>query len=336
MEYLELLRIPFLIALVASLFFTPLCRGAARRLGVLDTPGLRKIHTQPVPMMGGVAILAAFGTGLLLSAASHQGLWGILLGTLLLFILGLMDDVRGVGPWTKLGGQVAAASIAIAAGVQISFLGSPYLNIPLTLLWIVAITNAFNLLDNMDGLSAGLAAISAATFALLAARYQALGPEQPPTAAAGAALAGACLGFLRYNLYRATIFMGDSGSLALGFLLACLAAFGSWRSPTVPTSILIPLLVLAYPIFDITLVVLLRWRRGHPIFQGAKDHSSHRLVNLGLDRTEVVLLIYLFALCHASTAVLITSVTLRLSLLALAISASVLFIFGLILRKVLV
>ncbi len=334
MEYLEPLRTPFLTALIAALFLTPLCRGIAQRLGVLDVPGFRKIHRQPVPLMGGAALLGAFGTGLLLSAVSHRGLWGILLGTLLVFIVGLMDDVRGLGPWTKLAGQGAAASIAIVGGVQISFLGSPYLNFPVTLLWIVVITNAFNLLDNMDGLSAGLGAISAATFALLAAKYQVLGPEQPATAAAGAALAGACLGFLRYNLYRATIFMGDSGSLALGFLLACLGAFGSWQSPTVPTSIIIPLLVLAYPIFDTTLVFFLRWRRGQPIFEGGNDHSSHCLTNLGLSRIEVVLLIHLFAVCHALTAALITSLTLRLSLLALAISASVLFVFGMILRKV--
>lgn len=334
MNYLQPLLTPFLTALVASLLLTPLCQTAARRLGVLDIPGLRKIHSQPVPLMGGVALLTAFGTGFLLSTASHRGLWGIVLGTLFIFIVGLLDDVRGLSPRTKLAGQAVAATIAVAGGVQISFLGSPYLNLPVTLLWIVAITNAFNLLDNMDGLSAGLGAISAAAFALLAARYQPLGPEQPVTAAAGAALAGACLGFLRYNLYRATIFMGDSGSLALGFLLACLGAFGSWRSPTIPTSIMIPLLVLAYPIFDTTLVVFLRWRRGQPIFQGGKDHSSHRLANLGLSRTEVVLLICFFAICHALTAALITSVTLRLSLLALAVSASVLFIFGMILRKV--
>ncbi|MFQ5657458.1 MAG: MraY family glycosyltransferase [Candidatus Methylomirabilales bacterium] len=334
MDYLAQLRTPFFTALLASLLLTPLCRGAARRIGVLDIPGLRKIHSQPVPLMGGVALLIAFGTGLLFSAASHRGLTGILLGLLVVFIVGLLDDVRGLSPWAKLAGQGAAATIAIAGGVQMSFLGSPYFNIPVTLLWIVAITNAFNLLDNMDGLSAGLGAISAAAFALLAARYQALGPEQLVTAATGAALAGACLGFLRYNLYRATIFMGDSGSLALGFLLACLGAFGSWRSPTAPTSIMIPLLVLAYPIFDTTLVVFLRWRRGQPIFQGGKDHSSHRLANLGMSRTEVVLLICFFAICHALTAALITSVTLRLSLLALAVSASVLFIFGMILRKV--
>jgi UDP-GlcNAc:undecaprenyl-phosphate GlcNAc-1-phosphate transferase len=127
--------------------------------------------------------------------------------------------------------------------------------------------------------------------------------------------------------------MGDAGSLFVGFTLACLAALGSWRSPTAPTSVIIPLLVLAYPIFDTTLVVVLRLRRGQSPVVGGRDHSSHRLVNLGLGRVEVVLLIYLFSLSHALTALLVSSVTLRLSLLALAGSASVLFIFGMVLRK---
>jgi len=127
--------------------------------------------------------------------------------------------------------------------------------------------------------------------------------------------------------------MGDAGSMILGYILAALAALGSWRSPTTPTSILIPLLVLAYPIFDTTLVTILRWKAGRPVFQGGKDHSSHRLVSLGLGEIEAVLLIYLFSLCQALTATLITSITLRLSLIALTVSVAILFIFGMILRK---
>jgi UDP-GlcNAc:undecaprenyl-phosphate GlcNAc-1-phosphate transferase len=228
--------------------------------------------------------------------------------------------------------QGILATFVIYNGIRTSFLQSPWLDIPITLLWIVGITNAFNLLDNMNGLSAGVAAIAGLTFAALAARYVDVSPEQLPTATAGAALAGACLGFLPSN-FRGRIFMGDAGSLFLGFTLASLAALGSWRSPTVTTSVVIPLLVLAYPIFDTTLVVILRWRRGQSPVVGGRDHSSHRLVRLGLGRVETVLLIYLFALSHAFTALLVSSVTIRLSLLALAGSATVLFIFGMVLRK---
>jgi UDP-GlcNAc:undecaprenyl-phosphate GlcNAc-1-phosphate transferase len=258
-----------------------------------------------------------------------------LAGVLILF-LGIRDDLdpNGVGVrwWLRLLFQAALAGLVLQAEIRISFLQTAWISIPITLLWIVGITNAFNLLDNMNGLSAGVAAIAGLTFAALAARYVEVGPEQMPTVKAAAALAGACLGFLPSNL-RGRIFMGDAGSLFLGFTLACLAALGSWRSPTVPTSVIIPILVLAYPIFDTTLVVILRLLRGQSPVVGGRDHSSHRLVRLGLGRLEAVLLIYLFSLSHAFTALLVSSVTFRLSLLALAGSTSVLFIFGMVLRK---
>lgn len=333
MGYLEPLLRPFLAGLLTALFLTPICRRLASRIGFLDAPATQKLHQSPTPRLGGPAIYTSLLLGLWIGGPTHPALIGIVGGATLLLLVGLVDDWRGLAPATKLGAQLLAASLAVGTGVQITFLGHPVLGIPLTLLWIIGITNAFNLLDNMDGLSAGIASIGAATFAVLAARYYHVGPEQSATAMTAGALAGACLGFLRYNIHQASIFMGDSGSLVVGFVLATLAALGSWHSPKVSTSILIPILVLAYPIFDTTLVTVLRWRRGQSIFEGGKDHSSHRLVNLGLGRTEAVFLIYLFALCHALTAALITSVTFRLSLLALAVSVSVLFIFGMVLRK---
>lgn len=333
MPYLTPLLGPFVTAFLLALCLTPPVRALARRAGVMDRPSPRKLHARPVPLLGGLALYAAIGGAAAFFAPPAPGLLGLVAGATLLLLTGLWDDTRGLSPRGKLLAQAAAALVALAGGVSISFLPHPLLNWGVTVLWLVGITNAFNLLDNMDGLSAGLAAISGGTFALLAARYAELGPEQLPTAVAGAAIAGACLGFLRHNLYHASIFMGDAGSQTLGFLLAGLAAYGSWRSPTLSTSLLIPFLVLAYPIFDTSLVTLLRWRQGRPLTLGGKDHSSHRLVRLGLGRTETVLLIYLFALTHALTAALVTSVTLRLALLALAISASVLFIFGMVLRK---
>jgi UDP-GlcNAc:undecaprenyl-phosphate GlcNAc-1-phosphate transferase len=215
----------------------------------------------------------------------------------------------------------------------VSFLGDVIAGYVFTLVWIVGITNAFNLLDNMDGLSAGVGAIAAAGFAVLAIRYALLGWEQFPTAIAAAALAGACVGFLPYNLGGASIFMGDAGSMPLGLILASLAAFGSWQSPTLSTSLAIPVLILAYPIFDTALVTYCRWRDGRPISQGGTDHSSHRLVNLGLSRTEAVILIYLFATGNALTAFVVSSATIRLSLLALAMSAIILAVLGMILRR---
>ncbi len=336
MGYLSPLVAPFVAALGAALLLTPVCRVLALRLGIVDRPGGKKIHSHPIPLLGGVAIALAEACGVLAGGDVRGISVRILAGGGLILLLGIHDDLdphaEGLRWWLRLVFEGCLAAIIVAGGVQISFLGSPWLGIPITLLWIVGITNAFNLLDNMNGLSAGVAAIAGLTFAALAARYMDVGPEQLPTATAAAALAGACIGFLPSN-FRSRVFMGDAGSLFLGFTLASLATLGSWRSPTVPTSVVIPILILAYPIFDTTLVVVLRLRRGQSPFVGGKDHSSHRLVRLGLGRLETVLLIYLFALSHALTALLISSVTLRLSMLALAGSTCVLFIFGMVLRK---
>lgn len=336
MGYLAPVLIPFLAAFGLALAITPVCRWLAVALGIVDRPGGKKIHGQPTPLLGGVAIALAYATAFVWSGAADSVSYRILTAAGLIMLLGIWDDLDPHSEvlrwWLRLLYEACLAGIVVAGGVRTTFLGTPWLDVPLTLLWIVGITNAFNLLDNMNGLSGGVAAIGAMTFTLLAARYVQVGPEQLPTAVAAASLSGACLGFLPSN-FRSRIFMGDAGSLFVGFTLACLAVQGSWRSPTVPTSVIIPLLVLAYPLFDTTLVVVLRLRRGQSPFVGGRDHSSHRLVRLGLGRLETVLLIYLFAVSHALTALLVSSVTLRLSLLALAGSASVLFIFGMVLRK---
>ncbi len=336
MGYLAPLVVPLLVGFGSALVLTPLCRLLALRFGVVDRPGDRKIHQVPTPLLGGLAVALAQILGVLASGPVDWIFVSIPVAGVLILLLGIRVDLdpsrEGVRWWLRLIFQAALAGLVLRTGVRISFLQTLWINIPISLLWIVGITNAFNLLDNMNGLSAGVAAIAGLTFAALAARYVEVGPEQLPTVKAAAALAGACLGFLPSNL-RGRIFMGDGGSLFLGFTLACLAALGSWRSPTVPTSVIIPILVLAYPIFDTTLVVILRLRRGQSPVVGGRDHSSHRLVRLGLGRLEAVLLIYLFSLSHAFTALLVSSVTFRLSLLALAESTSVLFIFGMVLRK---
>ncbi len=336
MGYLSPVISPFLIACAASLALTPVCRGLALALGVVDRPGGKKIHGRPTALLGGVAIAIAHAAAVMWSGPADPAAYRILAAAGLVMLLGIWDDsdphAEALRWWLRLIYEACLAGVVVAGGVRTTFLGPPWLDIPVTVLWIVGITNAFNLLDNMNGLSAGVAAIGGATFALLAARYAATGPEQLPTAAAAAALSGACVGFLPGN-FRSRIFMGDAGSLFIGFTLACLGVQDSWRSPTVPTSVVIPLLVLAYPLFDTTLVVILRLRRGQSPFVGGRDHSSHRLVRLGLGRVETVLLIYLFAVSQALTALLVSSVTLRLSLLALAGSVSVFFIFGMVLRK---
>ncbi len=337
MGYLAPLAVPFLTALLAAFCLTPLAAIGANRLGIVDQPDTRKIHGRPTPLLGGIAIALAIHAGVLASTGlGDPASVAILAGSTGVLLLGVCDDcyprAAGLRWWLRLLYEGCLAGLVVATGVRIKLVGVAWLDMLLTVVWIVGLANAFNLLDNMNGLSAGVAAIAGLTFAALAARYAEVGAEQLPTARGAAALAGACLGFLPWN-FRGRIFMGDAGSLVLGFQLACLAVQGSWRSPTVPTSLIIPLLVLAYPLFDTALVVLLRVTHGQSPFVGGRDHSSHRLVRLGISRLETVLLIYLFALSHALTALLVSSVTFRLSLLALAGSVSVLFIFGMVLRK---
>jgi UDP-GlcNAc:undecaprenyl-phosphate GlcNAc-1-phosphate transferase len=335
MGYLAPLVMPFAVALGLALVLTPVCRRIALRLDIVDQPGGRKIHGQPTPLLGGAAIAGATMAAVAAAGPVDPSVSRILLAGAGILVLGLYDDthphVRSLRWWLRLAFEACLALVVLDGGIRVGFLG-PYLAVSVSLLWLVGLTNAFNLLDNMNGLSAGCAAISGLTFAILAARYAEVGPEQLPSATLAAALAGACIGFLPAN-FRSRIFMGDTGSLFLGFTLACVAVLGGWKSSTVPTSVVIPLLVLAYPIFDTTLVVCLRLLSGRSPVVGGRDHSSHRLVRLGLGKVESVLLIYLFSLSHALSAVLVSSVTLRLSLLALAGSTSVLFIFGMVLRK---
>jgi UDP-GlcNAc:undecaprenyl-phosphate GlcNAc-1-phosphate transferase len=284
----------FATALTFSILGTPIARRLALHAGVVDAPSARKIHGAPVPLLGGAAIYAGFMLALLFlgDRAYVRELVGILLGATLLSLFGLADDHWGLHAYLKLGGQVVAGVILILGGTQVYLFPSyPWLNWAITLLWVVGITNALNLLDNMDGLSGGVTTVAATFFVLLAAIGR---PPQVLVGALAAALVGACIGFLRYNLNPATIFMGDAGALFLGFLLAALGIKLRFPSNVPWITWLVPLCVLALPIFDTSLVFISRLRRGkNPLTTPGKDHLSHRLVALGLTRREAVLTCYL-------------------------------------------
>lgn len=281
----------FLTALVFSALSVPLARRVALRTGVVDVPSARKVHAAPVPLLGGAAIYAAFMLALVVLGDRFyiRELVGILLGATLVSLFGLADDRWGLNAYLKLGGQVLAGAVLILGGTQVRLFGPEWLNWALTLLWVVGITNALNLLDNMDGLSAGVTTVAAAFFLLLAAMG-----GQFLVGAMAAALVGACIGFLRYNLNPATIFMGDTGALFLGFLLSALAIKLRFPSNVPWVTWLVPVCVLALPIFDTSLVFFARLRRGkNPLTTPGKDHVSHRLTALGLTRREAVLACYL-------------------------------------------
>lgn len=280
----------FLAALTLAVGATPIARRIATHTGMVDQPGARKIHHNPIPLLGGAAIYTAFILALLLFGDRFyvSQVVGIFLGATFVSFLGVWDDRNGLRPAIKLAGQILAALILIASGVQVRLFPAEWANVGLTLLWIVGITNALNLLDNMDGLSGGVGAIAAAFFLVLAAMSR-----QYLVGSLAAALLGACLGFLRYNFNPASIFMGDAGSLFLGFTLAALGIKLRFPSNVPLVTWMIPVLVLGLPIFDTTLVTISRLRRGVPVFLGGKDHVSHRLVAQGWTQREAVLLLYL-------------------------------------------
>jgi UDP-GlcNAc:undecaprenyl-phosphate GlcNAc-1-phosphate transferase len=284
----------FVTALLFSIVATPLARRLALYAGIVDVPNARKVHGAPVPLLGGAAIYAGFMLALLFlgDRAYVRELVGILLGATFVSLFGLADDHWGLHAYLKLGGQFLAGVILILGGTQVYLFPSyPWLNWAITLLWVVGITNALNLLDNMDGLSGGVTTVAATFFLLLAAMGR---PPQILVGALAAALVGACIGFLRYNLNPATIFMGDAGALFLGFLLAALGIKLRFPSNVPWITWLVPLCVLALPIFDTSMVFVSRMRRGkNPLTTPGKDHLSHRLVALGLTRREAVLTCYL-------------------------------------------
>jgi len=281
----------FASALVMAIGGTPLVRRIALRLGVIDQPNARKIHVNPIPLLGGVAIYVAFIAALLLFGGRYglNELLGILVGASLMSFLGMWDDRQSLSPFLKLAGQFLAASVLVLSGVYIGTFPWEALNIALTLIWVVVVTNAMNLLDNMDGLSGGVGAVAAIFFLLLAAMN-----DQYLVGALSAALVGACLGFLVYNFNPASIFMGDAGSLFLGFILAAAAIKLRFPEGVQIVTWMVPVLILGLPLFDTALVIVSRLRRGHnPLTTPGKDHVSHRLVALGYTRREAVLICYL-------------------------------------------
>lgn len=285
-----------LAGFAAAVGFTPITRRLAVVLGVLAQPSARGIHRTPTPLMGGLAIYGALVLALLLFSPPFYlvELGAILAGATWLVLVGFVDDRRGMLPLVKLGGQMIAALVLILAGIQVRIFPSQALNVAFTLLWIVGIINAMNFQDNMDGLAAGITAIASITFFVMAVQQ-----ELSLVGSMAAALGGASIGFLIYNFNPASSFMGDMGSMVLGFLLAVLAIKLDFRVPAERQVItwMVPVVVLGLPIFDTALVTLTRLIEGRSPMMGGKDHTSHRLVSLGLSQRAAVLVLY--AVCAA-------------------------------------
>ena len=283
--------ISFFLAFALALVLTPLVRYIAKSSNIVSRVKEDRWRREPVPLMGGASLWITFTVLALLSGKISYEIIIILLCSTGIFLLGFIDDVFGLNPQFKLIGQIIISSILILAGIQIKIIPYPVISIPLTILWVVGITNAFNLLDNMDGLSAGIACIASILIFIFSMKHGNL-----EVAFLSVIITGASLGFLWYNFNPASIFMGDCGSMFLGFLLAVLSILGTWHHATnLVGSLLVPLLVLGIPIFDTSFVTISRKIKGLPVSQGGKDHISHRLVSLGLSERKAVIYLYLFS-----------------------------------------
>ena len=294
-------------ALIGVVLATPVVRRVAWRFGFIDQPSFRKVHATPMPRLGGLAIYAGFIVALLVLGTRFRfnEAVGILLGATLVSVVGGIDDHSPIGPAPKLLAQALAAGILIFSGVQVAVFDQQWLNVVVTVIWVVGITNALNFLDNMDGLSAGIAAVASAFFLLLAALN-----NQYLVGVMSAALLGACIGFLWYNFNQASIFMGDSGSLFIGFILAALGIKLRFPDNTDIVTWMAPVLVLGLPILDTTLVTVSRLRRGvNPLTTAGKDHISHRLARLTGSKREAVLMCYLIGGVFGMAAIFVTTAT---------------------------
>lgn len=291
----EAILLAFLLVATMARLGLPL----SRRLGLLDIPrsAPHKLHARPTPMVGGLALFAGLAiASWLMGLFQNTSIAALYIGGGIIFLFGLWDDLRVISPLLKFIGQILAVFVLINLGVRIRIFESPqffiggtgllyvYLDWLLTLLWVVGITNAFNFVDSMDGLAVGLAGMAAAFFMLVT-----LDSRQPYLSRLSALLLGSCIGVYMFNSSPAQLFLGDSGAQTLGFILAVLAIDYRPQGANQSSSWLVPILVLGIPIFDTTLVVLSRLRRGKAVYTAARDHTYHRLITLGWNSNRAVL-----------------------------------------------
>ncbi|KYZ76332.1 UDP-phosphate N-acetylglucosaminyl 1-phosphate transferase [Anaerosporomusa subterranea] len=328
----EIYIVAFTVALAASYLLTPYVKRLAIKAGALDKPDARKVHTEPIPRMGGLAIYAGFLLAVLASVHINRELFGILLGGTVILAVGIIDDLKQLPAKTKLFGQILAACVPMLFGVRIEWLTNPfggmiyldYLSIPLTILWIISLTNTVNLIDGLDGLAAGVSTIASVTIMLVAAQQNFW-----TVAIFTAALAGSALGFLQHNFNPAKIFMGDTGSMFLGYMLAAVSALGTVKSAAT-IALVVPIVALGLPIMDTAFAIIRRFNSGKPIFKPDKGHLHHRLLAMGLTQKQVVLLMYVISACLGVSAILLTEANLYSTVLILLL---LLVLAGVVARK---
>ncbi|MFH1259066.1 MAG: MraY family glycosyltransferase [Elusimicrobiota bacterium] len=335
----------FFVSLIAVLVFTPFVSRLAKLAGVLDYPGVRRIHTRVVPRWGGVAIFLGVAAGLAVlfffpqfkKLLAYQysftlnkkivevltidtQFWGILLGGAVVMILGMIDDKKNLPAIIKLLVQIIAALVAMYYGVVVSGLAMPVgknfvqfpslISLIFTVIWLVVFMNSINFIDGLDGLAGGVVAIASITFLIVAilqgeTKIVFFSKQLKLASLLSAAVGGACLGFLFYNFFPARIFMGDSGSLFLGFMLGVITVIGTLKTTAV-IALFVPIIVVGLPLADLIFSVIRRFRNKQPLTQADRQHFHHRLLDLGWTQREIVLLIYILTLLLGVTAILLT------------------------------
>jgi UDP-GlcNAc:undecaprenyl-phosphate GlcNAc-1-phosphate transferase len=304
--------IAFFAALITVLVLTPLVIKFAIWFGAIDKPNARKVHEKIMPRLGGLAIFFGVIAGYFAGGLYDQKINTISVGALLIIIIGIFDDKYELSAKTKFAGQLLVASLILASGLKIDFVTIPYVgsyelgfwSYPLTIFWIVAITNAINLIDGLDGLSSGVSAIGIATIAIMA-----LLAGKVLIFTLSMILLGSIIGFLFYNFHPAKIFMGDTGALFLGYSISILSLLGLYKSVTL-FSFLVPIIILGVPVFDTTFAIIRRIVNRKPISAPDKSHLHHRLLALGLSHRNTVLAIYAFGILFSASAIILSESTL--------------------------
>ena len=319
----------FAAALIVALVVMPAVIFLAKKTGAMDAPNARKVHKKPVPRIGGLGIYAGFMAAIIFIALKFgldgeqlKEIVGLVLSGSLIVALGLVDDYKNLPANVKLIGQIVAAAVLVLLfDVRIDFVTDPFgdflyldkLAVPATIFWLVGLTNTVNLIDGLDGLAAGVASIASITI-----MFVALDQNLTLVAVLTAALAGAAVGFLKYNFNPAEIFMGDTGSMFLGFMLAGVSVTGSVKS-VATIALIVPIFALGLPILDTTFAIVRRFRGGVPIFKPDKGHLHHRLLSVGFTQRQAVLLMYVISALFGLSAIALTEVSRQVAVLILVI-----------------
>lgn len=334
-EYVKII-LSFVCAFVCAFASTPLVKKLARKIGAIDVPkDDRRMHTDAIPLIGGLAICLGFLISTLIftpvdSITTYKKIAAILCGALIMVVLGVFDDKYALSAKFKLAVQIVAAAIPVIAGVKIERIMLPFMEsggiefgwmaYPITILWIVALTNAVNLIDGLDGLAAGVSAIASISMLLIA-----LMQGNYPIAVMSAALVGSCFGFLPYNFSPASIFMGDTGSTFLGFVMASLSVLGLFKIHAI-ISFAVPFIAFGIPIFDTSFAIFRRIKEHRPIMSPDRGHLHHRLVDMGFTHKQAVLIIYAICVILGAVAVLsFESKPLALTVAVLGVIAAFIF-----------